>query len=613
MVASTGDYRPLLSGGVWLAGSAAVVACLYGISASSSIAIALGFELVLLALSVWAARDLQRKRDFIESNANRIPLESPPGSTPDRPPIETLQGAIQSQAMVIGIVAVIVGLFAILQLLQLTPSDDLQIEDGAVLGIVCLTIAFVWLVFARSFQSIRESDFPEAPALSSAFREVQWGALVAATGLMGIAVEPLLVFWVTRLLLIWVMAICAEMILRLLVTLLIPADPNQAAVSPIQLLLREAIFTATNPIASLIRTFENRCGVSLRSSWAISFVRRTALPLLVLLMLLSWGLTSLVIVETHQMAVREHFGRVSGGPLLPGLQWMLPWPFGRIRAFPVKNVRQLPIGFIEADDMSDREHPRALLWTKPHAKEEFSLVLGDGSEFVAVNALVYFKISEDPPEFFDYVYRQAESDEALVAFAYRALMEETRGRTLDDVLSVNRAAFARRVVDSVRQQSQAARLGLDVVDLALLNMHPPIEAGGSYLDVINARLDARRRVNEAEGEKQVALLDAESRGAMAVSSAKMEGSRRVAQALGEVSEFKAVGEALQVAPRTFRLRLWIEALESALAEQRLFLVDHTVLDEGGELMLDTRPFQAGRLRLMDAPSPDLFPGANRND
>jgi regulator of protease activity HflC (stomatin/prohibitin superfamily) len=192
-------------------------------------------------------------------------------------------------------------------------------------------------------------------------------------------------------------------------------------------------------------------------------------------------------------------------------------------------------------------------------------------------------------------------------------MEETRGRTLDDVLSANRAAFARRVANSVRQQAKAARLGLEVVDLALLNLHPPIEAGAEYLEVINARLDAGRRVTEAEGEKQVALLEASSRGAMAVAAARIYGSRRVAGALGEIAEFKSVAEAMQSSPRTIRLRLWIESLEEALVDKRLFLVDHTLLDNGAELILDTRPQEARRAPELAAPSPFPLPGPNQND
>ena len=286
--------------------------------------------------------------------------------------------------------------------------------------------------------------------------------------------------------------------------------------------------------------------------------------------------------------VRESFGRIAGEPLKPGLHFKLPWPCGRIRTFDVKTVHQLPIGFVEEEQAISRKEPRALLWTRGHAKEEFALVLGGGTELVVVNALLYFKIAEDPQGFMDYVYRQSAQEEALSAFAYRALMEETRGRTLDAVLSADRSAFSSSLADSVRRQAREARLGLEVVDLALINLHPPIEAAGSYLDVINARLDAHRQVTEAEGKKEVAILTAQTAGITAIADARIEGSRRVAAAASLAAEFTALSQAYRVGPDVFRMRLWIEAQESALAGQRLFLIDSTLLGEGGELLLDTR-------------------------
>jgi regulator of protease activity HflC (stomatin/prohibitin superfamily) len=119
---------------------------------------------------------------------------------------------------------------------------------------------------------------------------------------------------------------------------------------------------------------------------------------------------------------------------------------------------------------------------------------------------------------------------------------------LDEVLSADRAAFARRIAESVRQQARAAALGLEVVDFVLLNLHPPMETGGSYLEVINARLDAGHRVTEAEGVKQTALLSAETRGASAVAAARAERSRRVSAALGEVAEFRGVSAAKDERP-----------------------------------------------------------------
>ena len=277
----------------------------------------------------------------------------------------------------------------------------------------------------------------------------------------------------------------------------------------------------------------------------------------------------MVIIEMGQWA-RETFGRAQGEPLQPGLHFKLPWPLSRVQTFEVKTVHQLPIGFVEEEQQINFKEPRALLWTRGHAKEEFALVLGGGTELVVVNALLYFKISEDPRGFMDYVYRQSTQEDALAAFAYRALMEETRGRTLNEVLSADRSAFSSALAQSVRRQVREARLGLDVVDLALINLHPPIEAAASYLDVINARLDARRQVVEAEGKKDVAVLSAETAGATTIASAKVESSRRVASAGSLAAEFTALSQAYRVGLETFRTRLWIEAQESALAGQRLF-------------------------------------------
>jgi hypothetical protein len=64
MAASAGDYRPLLGAGLWLAGSAALLAGLYGVTRDSYVALALAFQYLLIAAAVWAVRGLQHQRDL---------------------------------------------------------------------------------------------------------------------------------------------------------------------------------------------------------------------------------------------------------------------------------------------------------------------------------------------------------------------------------------------------------------------------------------------------------------------------------------------------------------------------------------------------------------------
>ena len=47
------------------------------------------------------------------------------------------------------------------------------------------------------------------------------------------------------------------------------------------------------------------------------------------------------------------------------------------------------------------------------------------------------------------------------------------------------------------------RLGVEIIDVALINLHPPIAVAGAYLDVISAEIDAVRYQAEALGDQNI--------------------------------------------------------------------------------------------------------------
>jgi regulator of protease activity HflC (stomatin/prohibitin superfamily) len=383
--------------------------------------------------------------------------------------------------------------------------------------------------------------------------------------------------------LIWIVSTCGEQLFRLLFAWLRPTPEGSLSIPAVRLAVREALLVTGNPISSLFQTVEERFGVSFRSSWAISFVRRATIPVLLLVVLLLWGLSSLCVVRIDNLGVRETFGRVTAAPLDPGLHWKLPWPFGRVRQFPVKRVSTQTIGFVSGE----RRQP-AYLWSKQHAEKEFALVLGAGSEVVAVDSMLYYKTREDRDRFLEYVYRWQNPEEALEAYAYRSLMEQTRSATLDDVLSANRAEFGDRLEESVRGYATENHLGIDVVEVALMGLHPPVEAASDYLDVISARIDAERLQIEAEGEALAEVQHAQRESASAVRAARVESAKRMAQSQEESAEFLAIGAAYSVAPNAFKLRIWFEILEEILQEKPFALVDKAFSGGPGGLLIDQR-------------------------
>jgi hypothetical protein len=268
-----------------------------------------------------------------------------------------------------------------------TPAEPLG-SSATALAVVCLAASCLWLVLARSFASVPRGELPESESLSLVFRELQWASLAAAVGLLASFLWPAASVWAGRLVLSWIVVTGSEQFGRLLIVWLQRPSEGPLTIPPLRQVVREAVFVHGNPLPSLFDTIERRFGVSFRSSWAIRFVRLSLAPAALAVGLLFWGLSSLAVVRIDELGVRESFGRLDAAPLAPGLHGKLPWPFGRVLRYPVKRVVAKPIGFI-----SNPGRQASYLWSKKHANEEFALVLGDGSELVALDCMVYYSKS----------------------------------------------------------------------------------------------------------------------------------------------------------------------------------------------------------------------------
>ncbi len=615
-----GGHKGLVFGAALLATIGVVFAGVYGMKSGSLVLKALALEGALVALAAWLALHAVRiRRRLVEAHEWEA-YEAQGARDWDELAEEGLSVSLQdvqhSRTIHLAVMAVpatlLIGFLALYQLWTQSGSGAGVLEKGdvAAASVICLIGCCVWLVLSRAFEGLGREEVPEGPALMLAFRDFQWTTFLVTIGVLGSLLWPEDGFWgngepwsqpevwVARVLLVWTLAVTVEQILRLALAWFRRDWVDAGFVSPAYLMVREAVFLRGNPIASVFETVEARFGVSFRSSWAIRFVRAASLPSLVAVVFLFWAITCLSIVETDELGIRESFGKIRGELpgdlgtvtdelLQPGLHLKFPWPFGRIRHYPVKKVFAMPVGFIP---MAGQQ--RAYLWTKAHAEEEFAMVLGNDAEVVAVNALVYYKIREDKQGFLDYVYRFADTPEdgpeggtkpgrvtvqtALDAYAHRVLMEETRTATLEQVLSVNRAEFAGRLKESLRDYAEKNRLGIDVIDVALVVMHPPIEAAESYLDVINAQIDAERFQITAQGQYDVALERAQTSSYSRVAEQKMYAADRVGTAYEESEEVLALSQAYQTAPEAFKQRLWFETYEAALADKPLIVVDEQV-------------------------------------
>ena len=529
----------LLSGGAWFLGS--------------SVALAAGLPwLLLLLLLLGTRRSL--------SLATAVPAEGPAPRVRSLPLLRLLWGAL--------VLAAAVGLYL---LGGLEPITHLS----GYLGLTALLvgIAFGGGVLARYYEATPESELPDGHGLATAARVGTWLALLAAisTGLRA-AGKPL---WEPGTVIV-LSALPSVVALELLASGLggLFYRPRAGAAFGADLMVTRVLGSDFNLLQSIFTAVERSSGVDVRSSWALGFLRRAALPVLATLALLTWLLSAVVVVDASELASRERFGKVDRSEVLqPGLHLGLPWPFDCVHVVDVQRVRELPIGYLEAKAGADA------LWTQYHAAEEYNLLLGDGRDLVTINADLQYRVGD----LHAYLYGSQNPDEALETLAYRVLMELTVDQTLEQVLSLEIGDFSARMVERVQDEADHHHLGIEVVAFNLKGLHPPVAVANDYQAVVSAQIDRGTYIMEAQAYRYGALPKAQANAVRTTRKAEAEQATRLAEASGEAIAFRTLEAQVAANPELYRFRRRLETLETVLQDNPHYVIDARIEQDGGAL------------------------------
>jgi regulator of protease activity HflC (stomatin/prohibitin superfamily) len=529
----------LLAGGAWFLGSA--------------VALAAGLHwLLLLMLLLGTRRSL--------SLAVLVPQEGPAPRVRSLPMLRLLGGSL-----------VLAAAAALYVLGALEPVTHLSGTIG--LAVLLVGLAFGGGVLARYYQATPEADLPDGHGLATAARVGAWLALLAAIStVLRAAGKPL---WEPATVIV-LLALPSMVALELLVSGFggLFYRPRAGAPFGADLMVTRLLGSDFNLLQSVFTAVERSSGVDVRSSWALGFLRRAALPVLATLALLTWLLSAVVVVDASQLASRERFGRVDPNKVLqPGLHVGLPWPFDCVHVVDVQRVRELPIGYLEAKAGADA------LWTQYHAAEEYNLLLGDGRDLVTINADLQYRVGD----LHAWLYGSQNPDEALETLAYRVLMELTVDQTLEQVLSLDIGDFSARMVGQIQAEADRLELGIEVVAFNLRGLHPPVAVANDYQAVVSAQIDRGTYIMEAQAYRYGALPKAEANAARTTRKAEAEQATRLSKAGGEAIAFRTLEAQVAANPELYRFRRRLETLEQVLKDNPHYVIDARIERDGGAL------------------------------
>jgi len=319
--------------------------------------------------------------------------------------------------------------------------------------------------------------------------------------------------------------------------------------------------------------------------------RRRAIGLVIIVALAIWALTGVYFVGPGRSAVVTRWGRALGDATAPGVHLKAPWPIDRVTRVEVARIRRLEIGFRtrgEAAAMTEiAARFYASLWESRHEAGTYeklpdeALRLTGDENIVDMNIVVFYRVS-DPHAF---VFNIARGED-LVRFATETVTGDITGvLSIEDILTSRRRSLEGIIRSRVQERVDAAGAGIEVVEVKLQDMHPPLEVVPAFRDVASAREDKSRIINEAIAYQNETVPRARGEAERLLREAEGYRTDRVHRATGDADRILAMQSKYEGARDVTKTRLYIETMEDILSGREKFIVSSDIEVEGYDLRI----------------------------
>lgn len=513
------------------------------------------------------------------------------------PSVSRVAGWPQATLILLGMAAATLFLFS----LPALPFDRMAAMPGwpALAGLM-LVPAFLMLVCERIIAATPIQGFPEAPRLAALLRIpaailllLAVRASAAGFGLTGGR-------WTAHLLAIALLVVAAELALRTLAVWFLPLPAPLAARAAIGSLCALLLQPGALRPAVMAQQMRARLGIDVGRSWAVIYVRATAAPVLLGLLVVAWGLSGVARIGLAERGSYERFG-APVAMLRPGLHLVLPWPFGQVRHVEYGVVHAVGVGAdpgaeaIAADtSTADGAAPVGAnrLWDQSSGADIAYLIASHSAgrqsfETVSVDIRVLYRIGLDDVSAQRALYGLVEPDPLVRALSGRLLAQYFGVHTLAEVLGARREQVATQLRDALQTELDARRSGIEVVALVVESMHPPGGAATAYRNVQAAQVIASTRRAEETGRAHSTLSVAARDARDVEDQAQASAGELVGAAQAERWQSDADQLAYQDGGRAFLLERYFGNLRIALGTAGLEIIDHR-LSQPNMPMIDLR-------------------------
>lgn len=294
-------------------------------------------------------------------------------------------------------------------------------------------------------------------------------------------------------------------------------------------------------IANLQKKFSGLFGGGGKRSTTSTSGGGLGIGLLVALVLVLWGLTGFYKVEEAERGVVLRFG-AHVETTEKGLHWHWPTPIESVEKVNVAERRQVPYK---------------------------ATVLTQDENIIDLQGSLQYKIDSAEKYLFNVRNPEMSLNHAIES-AIRLSVGQSK---MDFIITEGRNEIAFRIQRTVQDIVDQYGTGISIIEVNIQDVNPPGPVRQAFQDVIQAREDKQRTINEAEAYRNEVLPKARGAAARILEEADAYEKEVVARAEGEAERFKKLLKEYNKAPQVTRDRLYLDMMESVLNNSSKVMVD----------------------------------------
>jgi len=316
-------------------------------------------------------------------------------------------------------------------------------------------------------------------------------------------------------------------------------------------------------LEEVIKDFKNKFntrfggGGSSSGKGGLSKAAQGSLKYFVILAVLLWLLSGIYIVDPAERGVILRFGAFQTSTT-QGPHWHIPYPIESVYKVNVEQIRATEIGFRNIQNSS-----------YSGAVSSESLMLTKDENMVDVKLAVQFKIADAQAYLFNVL-----NPEMTLSHVVQSVIRQVVGdKTMDHVLTTGREQVAQEVKSASQALLNDYKTGLLITAVTMQDAQPPIQVKASFDDVVKAREDEQRYINEAKAYANDIVPKARGASQRLIAEAEAYKSQVVSKSEGEAYRFTQILTEYLKAPVVTKERLYRETLEEVLGSTSKVIVD----------------------------------------